>query len=329
MVSKRKTIYYVVDSKGWVQHRRVTYLKKYITNLKFKVLSTRVFLFSWKLGFLKKSFIYFPTWRIVHSLLKKDSSFFDLNDYSYFMTSVTSHMNIGGGLRPEKALSGRSEKEAIELAVALLRRFKVVTANSLFLFELLNKYLDNIYYCPNGVDTELFKPKPKKDYNPNCIRIGWVGKKRASKNYEIIEKACKELEKFGFKSNLIALPKNFKKAPLSPKQMRKFYWGVDFYLCASWNEGTPNPALEAGACGVPVVSTCVGNMRELIRPGENGFFIEPTVESVVEQFKKISTMDRQEYYRMSGNMRDSIVRDWSWGKRVGNFISAFDKLEEG
>ncbi len=37
----------------------------------------------------------------------------------------------------------------------------------------------------------------------------------------------------------------------SPEQMREIYWSLDVYLCASRNEGAPNPCLEAAACGVP------------------------------------------------------------------------------
>ena len=86
---------------------------------------------------------------------------------------------------------------------------------------------------------------------------------------------------------LLKISKDNKKAPLSMDQMLDFYRSIDFYLCASWNEGTPNPGLEAGACGVPVVSTRVGNMRELIKDGTNGYFVEPTVESIVDCFNNI------------------------------------------
>ena len=116
---------------------------------------------------------------------------------------------------------------------------------------------------------------------------------------------------------------------LVKKEMKGFYDNLDFYLCASWSEGTPNPAREAGSCGIPVVTTRVGNMLELIKPGRNGFFIEPTVQSIVSQFRKISQMDKASYRRMSETIRDSVVYDWSWDKRIKNFVSAFDELLSG
>ena len=57
-------------------------------------------------------------------------------------------------------------------------------------------------------------------------------------------------------------------------EMVEFYHSLDVYVCASRSEGTPNPCLEAAACGLPVITTAVGNMPELIRDGHNGFLVE-------------------------------------------------------
>lgn len=322
-----KTIYYVVDNKGWVQHRRFSYFKNFITEHRIRLLTAGQFGLLWKLGFLRKEYIYFSTWRIVHALLKANHNIFKESDYGYFMAGVTSHSNIGGGLDPLNPIPGRQPKEAFNLAVGLLKRFKLVTVNSMILRELLSGALPNIVYCPNGVDTELFAPEKKRDYNPNCIRIGWAGKVRGPKNFPVMEEALKILESSGgFKAELVKVPKDFKRPPLSFKKMREFYKGIDFYLCASLNEGTPNPALEAGSCGIPVIATRVGNMRELVVPGKNGFFIEPTIDSIVNRFNALKGLTADEYMRMGSNMRELIAKDWSWDARVENFKEAMERL---
>lgn len=320
-------IYYVVDDKGWVQHSRLLYFTRYQNVYRFKFLSAGKFKILWKLGMLKKRYIFFSSWRTTHALLKVNPDIFTGSDFPYFMAAVTSHSNIGGGLDPLNPVSGREPKEAFNIAVNLLKKFKVVTVNSMILYELLSASLPEIIYCPNGVDTFFFTPARDKKYDPDYIRIGWVGKERGPKNYPIIERSRDKLESMrGFEFKIVKVPKHFKKAPLSAEQMRDFYRDIDFYLCASLNEGTPNPALEAGACGVPVVTTLVGNMRELIKPEANGFFIEPTVDSIERQFKTVKSMDSETYRRMSHNMRETIENNWSWEKRINNFILAFDAL---
>lgn len=53
------------------------------------------------------------------------------------------------------------------------------------------------------------------------------------------------------------------------------YQALDVYLVPSRDEGGPKAVLEAMASGVPLVTTRVGQARDLVRHGENGFMIEP------------------------------------------------------
>lgn len=48
---------------------------------------------------------------------------------------------------------------------------------------------------------------------------------------------------------------------------------ADALVMFSAREGVPSVALEALACGVPVISTPVGELSKLIHPGVNGFFV--------------------------------------------------------
>src|SRR5207249_9601000 len=49
----------------------------------------------------------------------------------------------------------------------------------------------------------------------------------------------------------------------------------DLLLLPSYTEGLPLSVLEAMACGLPVVCTAVGGLRDLVAEAENGFVIAP------------------------------------------------------
>jgi len=51
--------------------------------------------------------------------------------------------------------------------------------------------------------------------------------------------------------------------------------GFDIGTCVSNDEGLPNSLIEAMACGVPVISTRVGAVTELVQDGVNGLLIPP------------------------------------------------------
>ena len=74
--------------------------------------------------------------------------------------------------------------------------------------------------------------------------------------------------------------------PPVPSHLLAQYLGAsDLLLIGSKHEGLPTVALEALACGTPVVATPVGILPELIKPGLNGFIAhsESEFQSSVEQ----------------------------------------------
>ncbi len=53
------------------------------------------------------------------------------------------------------------------------------------------------------------------------------------------------------------------------------YQSADILLLPSHNEGLPYVIIEALASGLPIISSTVGGISEVVKDGENGFIIEP------------------------------------------------------
>ena len=64
------------------------------------------------------------------------------------------------------------------------------------------------------------------------------------------------------------------------EEMPDYYNKLDVLLCASAMEGTPDPVLEAMACGVPVISTDVGVVSEVFGPRQREFIVRRNISSM-------------------------------------------------
>lgn len=131
--------------------------------------------------------------------------------------------------------------------------------------------IKTIEVIPNGVDFEKFKPMAKEKaqsklgWNPEKLNILFAADpKRPIKNYQLAEKAV----------SLVTL-KNIKLHVLDsvPNDQMAFYYNAcDVALLTSIDEGSPNVIKEAMACNCPIVSTNVGDVKEVIN-NTKGCFI--------------------------------------------------------
>jgi glycosyltransferase involved in cell wall biosynthesis len=56
--------------------------------------------------------------------------------------------------------------------------------------------------------------------------------------------------------------------------MGQCYQALDAYVVSSRDEGGPKAVLEAMACGVPLITTRVGQAVDLVVPGQNGWMVD-------------------------------------------------------
>lgn len=165
-----------------------------------------------------------------------------------------------------------------------------------------------ICYVPNGVDEKFFQRIRPRSYSSHLV-VGWVGKPNLRKGPDIVKQACAAAG-----VELRTVERTHRNA-LDAGQMREFYQDLHVLAVQSDMDGTPNPALEAAACGVAIVSNPIGNMPEFIN-GENGRLVDRSAESLAATLR---TIDVAQAVRMGEAARATIEAGWTWRHQAPNY----------
>jgi len=186
--------------------------------------------------------------------------------------------------------------------------------------ELIKMGFPKVHYIPNGVDEKLFRLVKPIPLNRKQIICGHVGKESVHKGqkqyiYPAIKKAGAK------KVTNIATYKD--KIPHT--EMYKIYQEMDVFIIASFEDGTPNPGLEAAACGRPIISNRIGNMPELIKDGVNGFLVKREIGDYVEKIKWMQA-NRDKMIKMGEEARKTIERHWTWKIQAENYRKMFREI---
>jgi len=126
-----------------------------------------------------------------------------------------------------------------------------------------------VYYQPNGVNTNFFKPINREDcihklnLQSNKRYILFVSSNfiREQKRYDRFQEVLTILKNKYKLSDIEELKLINTERPLVPL----YFNAASLHLLTSDFEGSPNSVKEAMACNTPVVSTNVGNVEELLK----------------------------------------------------------------
>lgn len=95
-------------------------------------------------------------------------------------------------------------------------------------------------------------------------------------------------------------------------------------VCASFNEGGPRTTLEGMACGLPAVSTPVGAMPEVIAPGENGYLVDWTPESLSDAL--LATLESESAQQRLGAAAREAVRPFAYETGIRRYAEGYLRL---
>lgn len=130
-----------------------------------------------------------------------------------------------------------------------------------------------VVVIPNGVDTWVFHPSRRLDA---CRSLGWSDEKvhivfgadplRVEKNFSLAERALALMGRTDVELHLLK--------GVEPAAVPLWLQAAHVVLLTSTYEGSPNVIKEAMACGRPVVTTDVGDVRQVIGDTPGCFVVE-------------------------------------------------------
>ena len=201
---------------------------------------------------------------------------------------------------------------------------------------------------PYGLDTEVFQPRDRLfarqlfgiPANAKVVLFVAVWLEDRQKGFFLLPRA---LEVLGGDPDLylvsigrtgennvgpgrhIALPYTSDERALSC-----LYSAADVFLLPTFADNFPNTALEALACGVPVVAFCVGGVPEIVRDGVTGLLAEPgNAEGLGRVIGEILG-NPQRRRTMSENCRRVAVEEYALQIQAKRYLELYrDMLGQG
>ncbi|MCC5623531.1 glycosyltransferase family 4 protein [Nostoc sp. CHAB 5715] len=154
----------------------------------------------------------------------------------------------------------------------------------------------------NGMDLSIYQFCNQPSYN-----LAWVGRIAPEKGLEDAVASAKitgiPLKIFGLKQDETYWQKICQDYPDAPIEYMGFLPTVELQqqlgkclallVTPRWVEAFGNVAIEALACGVPLIAYHRGGLTEIVQEGKTGFLVEPdSVQGLVEAIKHLDEIDR-------------------------------------
>lgn len=255
--------------------------------------------------------------------------------FEQFLKEHYSKTNITTSVYDHKFL----DEENFETTKSFAKYAKNYTTSSTILRDIYNKLdIDKkpIAVISDGVDITKFKATNLERFKleniqSRKIKIGWVGNSEFTDSEgdsdlkgvrKIIKPALEELINEGYSIEIKFADR--KEGYIPHDKMPEYYNSIDVYICASKNEGTPNPVLEAMASGVPIISTNVGIVRDAFGEKQKEFILEERSKQALKD-KIIALLKEKELFEELSKENLEKIKQWTWEEKCKQFKDFFER----
>jgi glycosyltransferase involved in cell wall biosynthesis len=204
-----------------------------------------------------------------------------------------------------------------------------------------------IRVIPNGIDKTFWHPvEDKEEWKEKLgfegVVVMTTSRLTKRKRIHLIPKIAHDLKKYGIKGvkfliigdgherekirgliEAYGVEKDVLMLGQLPRELiRKYLWASDIYLSPTIYEAFGIAALEALACGIPVVANNHGGISEIVEHGRSGL-ISPNDKGLLENLAYLIENEglREE---MGKYGRRRVEENFTWDKVVKDIINAYE-----
>lgn len=211
----------------------------------------------------------------------------------------------------------------------------------------------NVHFIPNGIHSHNWLPLKSEmesmmewrqaNTTPHTTTIGLFGVLKEKKGIRFF---LKSLIKSGMMESVhLILTGNIDEITLQlierhqlqttllpfmdRNELLKYYTACDWVAIPSFYEGMPNVILEAGILGIPIISSNVDGMKDILIHQENGLTFHPSDKEACAQqiFKAIKMSDNQRY-QLGQNIKALIASKYTADQEAILFHNLFSGNHE-
>jgi glycosyltransferase involved in cell wall biosynthesis len=108
--------------------------------------------------------------------------------------------------------------------------------------------------------------------------------------------------------------------------LHAWYEAASLFVHPTRYEGSSLVTLEAMAHRRPIVATRAGGLPDKVRPGENGWLVEPNdVDGLARAIDEAAT-ERAWFPAMGARSRQIVEQEFSWAVLVDRQIAVYEEL---
>lgn len=193
--------------------------------------------------------------------------------------------------------------------------------------EMVAPYNQKISICPSGVDARRFFPVPKHNPKRREKIILMSGRTDdITKGFSVLQNACDRLRKRRSDFRLIVTSgstndfgRNYISSPgwLSQDELPSLYQESDLCVVPSiWLEPFGITAVEAMACGKPVIASKIGGLQHIVDDGKTGFLVPPGDIDALAQKIEILLDAPKMREEMGKEGRKKVEREYDWERVI-------------